>query len=100
MWTNPLHIDIFPGVRKMEAEIVRIVCGLFRGDSETCGFVSSGGTESILMAVKGYRSRAYERGITKPELSMYKSKFISTFFFAHLFKLYEKSCSCYCSCCF
>jgi len=68
MWTNPLHIDIFPGVRKMEAEIVRIVCGLFRGDSETCGFVSSGGTESILMAVKGYRSRAYERGITKPEL--------------------------------
>jgi hypothetical protein len=23
-WTNPLHADAFPGIRKMEAEIVRI----------------------------------------------------------------------------
>ena len=28
-WTNPLHPDAFPGVRKMEAEIVRICCDLF-----------------------------------------------------------------------
>lgn len=28
-WTNPLHPDAFPGVRKMEAEIVKICCDLF-----------------------------------------------------------------------
>jgi glutamate/tyrosine decarboxylase-like PLP-dependent enzyme len=28
-WTNPLHPDAFPGVRKMEAEIVRMCCDLF-----------------------------------------------------------------------
>ena len=28
-WTNPLHPDAFPGVRKMEAEIVRMCCNLF-----------------------------------------------------------------------
>ena len=28
-WTNPLHPDAFPGIRKMEAEIVRMCCDLF-----------------------------------------------------------------------
>ena len=28
-WSNPLHPDAFPGVRKMEAEIVRMCCNLF-----------------------------------------------------------------------
>ena len=28
-WTNPLHPDAFPGIRKMEAEIVRMCCNLF-----------------------------------------------------------------------
>ncbi len=27
-WTNPLHPDAFPGIRKMEAEIVRMCCDL------------------------------------------------------------------------
>ncbi|CDW55634.1 hypothetical protein TTRE_0000390701 [Trichuris trichiura] len=38
-WANPLHPDIFPGVRKMEAEIVRIVCNLFNGGPHACGTV-------------------------------------------------------------
>ncbi|MBN3295852.1 SGPL1 lyase, partial [Amia calva] len=50
-WSNPLHPDIFPGVRKMEAEVV-----------------TSGGTESILMACKAYRDLARERGIKHPEI--------------------------------
>ncbi|KAG8551898.1 hypothetical protein GDO81_004330 [Engystomops pustulosus] len=67
-WTNPLHPDVFPGVRKMEAEVVRMACNLFRGGPETCGAVTSGGTESILMACKAYRDLAYERGIKYPEI--------------------------------
>ena len=38
--TNPLHPDVFPGVCKMEAEVVRIACRLFGGDDNTCGTVS------------------------------------------------------------
>uniref|UniRef100_A0A8B9LWE4 sphinganine-1-phosphate aldolase n=1 Tax=Astyanax mexicanus TaxID=7994 RepID=A0A8B9LWE4_ASTMX len=67
-WSNPLHPDIFPGVRKMEAEVVRMACTLFNGGPESCGTVTSGGTESILMACKAYRDMAYERGIKHPEI--------------------------------
>ncbi|XP_030626392.1 sphingosine-1-phosphate lyase 1 [Chanos chanos] len=67
-WSNPLHPDLFPGVRKMEAEVVRMTCALFHGGPDSCGTVTSGGTESILMACKAYRDMAYERGITHPEI--------------------------------
>uniref|UniRef100_A0A0P4W7E3 sphinganine-1-phosphate aldolase n=1 Tax=Scylla olivacea TaxID=85551 RepID=A0A0P4W7E3_SCYOL len=68
-WTNPLHPDVFPGVRKMEAEVVRMCCSLFKGDRDTCGCMTTGGTESIVMAVKAYRDYAINvRGIKKPEI--------------------------------
>ena len=68
-WTNPLHADVFPALRKMEAEIVRMCCSLFNGHPiKSCGSVSSGGTESILLACKTYRDWAYDKGITKPEM--------------------------------
>ncbi|KAJ8014327.1 hypothetical protein DPEC_G00039090 [Dallia pectoralis] len=67
-WSNPLHPDIFPGVRKMEAEVVRMTCSLFNGGPNSCGTVTSGGTESILMACKAYRDLARERGVKHPEI--------------------------------
>ncbi|XP_060710241.1 sphingosine-1-phosphate lyase 1 isoform X1 [Hemiscyllium ocellatum] len=72
-WSNPLHPDIFPGVRKMEAEVVRMACTLFRGGPESCGTVTSGGTESILMACKAYRDLGAERGVKYPEIVAPKS---------------------------
>ena len=39
-YANPLNPDAFPGIRKMEAEVVRICCNLFHGDPDTsCGTV-------------------------------------------------------------
>lgn len=68
-YTNPLHADVFPGIRKMEAEIVRMTCSLYCGDDNTCGTVTTGGTESIVMACKAYRDYAYHvKGITKPHM--------------------------------
>ncbi|KAF0312527.1 Sphingosine-1-phosphate lyase [Amphibalanus amphitrite] len=68
-WSNPLHPDVFPGVRKMEAEIIRMCCQLFSGGPDSCGTVTSGGTESIIMAMKSCRDMAREeRGITRPEV--------------------------------
>ena len=72
--SNPLHSDLFPSATKFEAEIVSMVATL-HGKTETgnnssiCGTVSSGGTESILLAMKTYRDKAREeRGITEPEM--------------------------------
>lgn len=60
-WTNPLHIDIFGAVRKMEAEVAQMVVTMYKGPeyrSDACGAVTSGGTESIGMAMKTYRDWA------------------------------------------
>jgi glutamate/tyrosine decarboxylase-like PLP-dependent enzyme len=68
--SNPLHADVFPATTKFEAEIVAMTAELFGGGGEeVCGTVTSGGTESILLAVKTYRDWAREKkGITEPEL--------------------------------
>ena len=39
-WTNPLHGDLFPDVRKMEAEVVQMCISMFNGSSQACGTVS------------------------------------------------------------
>ncbi|MBM3126134.1 MAG: aminotransferase class V-fold PLP-dependent enzyme, partial [Chloroflexi bacterium] len=68
--SNPLHADIWPSTSKFEAEIVSMTAGMLNGqEPEVCGTLSSGGTESILLAMKTYRDRARdELGITHPEM--------------------------------
>ena len=70
--TNPLHPDVFPGVRKMESEVVSMCLHLFHGESGY-GATTSGGTASILMAMKAYREVGYARGIEFPEIVMSNS---------------------------
>lgn len=66
---NPIHPDVFPGVRKMEAEVVAMVLGLFNAPAGAAGVTTSGGTDSILMACLSARQKAYaERGVTEPEM--------------------------------
>jgi sphinganine-1-phosphate aldolase len=38
-WSNPMHADVFPDIRKMEAEVVRWVLNIYNGDQNTCGTV-------------------------------------------------------------
>lgn len=69
--SNPLHSDLFPSVTKFEAEIVAMTAGFLGAEAapSACGTVTSGGTESILLAMKTYRDRARRlRGIKKPEI--------------------------------
>eukprot|EP00163_Fabomonas_tropica_P000706 TRINITY_DN10485_c0_g1_i2.p1 TRINITY_DN10485_c0_g1~~TRINITY_DN10485_c0_g1_i2.p1 ORF type:complete len:617 (-),score=181.46 TRINITY_DN10485_c0_g1_i2:242-2092(-) len=68
IWSNPLHVAVFPGVRKMESEILAMCIDMFNGGPDACGSTTSGGTESILMAMKAYRDRGRTRGIVKPEI--------------------------------
>lgn len=68
--SNPLHADVWPSATKFEAEIVAMTADMLGGSSQDiCGTVSSGGTESIMLAMKTYRDRArQERDITRPEM--------------------------------
>lgn len=67
--SNPLHPELFQSTRQMEAEIVTMVLNLFNAPETGCGNMTSGGTESLLMAIKTYRDMAKEfKGITNPEL--------------------------------
>ncbi|MDA3896235.1 MAG: aminotransferase class V-fold PLP-dependent enzyme [Desulfobacteraceae bacterium] len=70
--SNPLHSDIWPSATKFESEIVSMTAtmlGANKTDDDICGVVSSGGTESILLAMKTYRDRALkEKKITRPEM--------------------------------
>lgn len=72
--TNPLHLDVFKSVAQFEAEVVAMTAALLgskeKGSGgQICGNMTSGGTESILLAVKS--SRDYmktKKGIAKPEM--------------------------------
>ncbi|XP_027350832.1 sphingosine-1-phosphate lyase isoform X2 [Abrus precatorius] len=72
--TNPLHLDVFQSVVRFEAEVVAMTASLLGGKEKSsggqiCGNMTSGGTESILLAVKS--SRDYMRsmkGIRRPEM--------------------------------
>ena len=68
IWSNPLHLDVFPQVRKMEAEVIQWTVKLFNGGEDACGVMTSGGTDSIIMAMRAYREWGYERGIKYPEI--------------------------------
>lgn len=66
---NPIHPDVFPGVRKMEAEVVSMVLAMFNAPPGAAGATTAGGTDSILSACLGARQRGYfEKGITEPEM--------------------------------
>jgi glutamate/tyrosine decarboxylase-like PLP-dependent enzyme len=70
--SNPLHADLWPSASKFEAEIVAMTGAMLGAGptaNQVCGTVSSGGTESILLAMKSYRDQAREeRGISEPEM--------------------------------
>lgn len=62
--------SLFPSLRKMEAEVVAMVLDLMGGDSRACGTMTSGGTESILLAIKAYRdwARVNRPKVKSPEI--------------------------------
>ena len=67
--SNMLYPDVFPGARKFEAEIVAMVLDMLHGSSANAvGLLSSGGTESILLAILAYREQGKKRGIENPEV--------------------------------
>ena len=66
---NALNTDAFPSLKRVQADVIGIVADWLEAGPEGAGFMTSGGTESLLMAVKAARERGRkERGITDPNV--------------------------------
>jgi sphinganine-1-phosphate aldolase len=65
---NMLNTDAFPSLRIMQTDVISSVAQLLGGDADTVGVFTSGGTESILTAVKGARNWGHGRGVSNPEM--------------------------------
>jgi glutamate/tyrosine decarboxylase-like PLP-dependent enzyme len=69
---NALNPMAFRSLQKMEREVVEMAASLFHATDGACGTMTSGGTESLLLAVKTARdwARVHRPWITKPEIVM------------------------------
>jgi len=76
---NTLQFDLCPSMFKMESEVISMTAKMLHADAVkavnpedgVCGTMTSGGSESIIMAMKSYRDWAREeKGITAPEIIM------------------------------
>jgi sphinganine-1-phosphate aldolase len=77
LWYNALNPDAAPSLRRMQQEVLSSVAWMLSGGPAgdgslapgLAGFLTSGGTESILMGVKAAKVRAKaERGVERPNV--------------------------------
>ena len=68
--SNPLHPDIWPSLRQMESDVIKMTASMVEGSCYTvCGSFTSGGTESIILATRAHKEyAASKKGIYKPEV--------------------------------
>lgn len=86
MSENALNTDAFPSLARMQRDVVGIVSDLVHGGAEAAGFMTTGGTESLLLAVLAARERGRtERGVTAPEMVLPTSAHASFEKAAHYF---------------
>lgn len=75
MGENALDPIAFPSLVRIERDVVRMLADLLRGDERVVGNCTSGGTESILLAVKTARdwARIHRPQIREPEMVLPRS---------------------------
>lgn len=87
-WTNALDPTAFPSVARIENDLVGAACALLGGGATTVGTLTSGGTESCLLAVLAARERWRARGGTgRPRLLLPVTAHAAFRKAAHLFDL-------------
>ncbi len=68
---NTLQFDLCPSMFKMESDIISMTAKMLNGREGVCGTMTSGGSESIIMAMKTYRDFAKaKKNIDLPEIIM------------------------------
>ncbi|NNE12315.1 MAG: aspartate aminotransferase family protein [Ilumatobacter sp.] len=85
---NALNTKAIPSLGSIQSEVVRWTADLLHGPETAAGFLTSGGTESILCAVKAARERGrVERDVTEPVMVLSDSAHAAFHKAAHLFGL-------------
>lgn len=86
---NGLNPMAFPSLKKFEAEVVAMTADLLGGNDDTAGNMTSGGTESLLMAVKTARdwARAERPSIALPEMVLPATAHPAFYKAAHYFNV-------------
>jgi sphinganine-1-phosphate aldolase len=83
---NALNVAAFPSLAEIQSEVVGACAELFHAPAGAAGFMTSGGTESILSAVKAARERGRaERDIAEPEMVVAESAHAAFHKAAHYF---------------
>lgn len=87
---NALNPTAFKSLKKFEHEVVRMSAEIFNGGDHAVGTMSSGGTESVLLAVKTYRDMAKSKRFLslrkfKPEMIVPESVHVAFNKAAHYF---------------
>jgi len=86
---NALSPAAFPSLGRFERDVVRIMAGLLGGNAQACGTMTSGGTESILLAVKAHRDwfRKRKPKVRRPQIVIPVSAHPAFYKAAHYFDL-------------
>lgn len=66
---NALYINMYPSLGALERDVIASLVELLRGGADTVGNITSGGTESILLAVKTARDWAR---VERPDVAVPK----------------------------
>lgn len=74
LFSNPLHPDIYPDLIKMESEVIKMVGKLFYMPKKGGGNITTGGTESTILALKAYK-KMYK---SKSWLNLFKPEVLCT----------------------
>jgi sphinganine-1-phosphate aldolase len=84
---NGLNPMAFQSLKRMESDVVRMTASMLNGGPEAVGTMTSGGTESILLAVKAARDRARKRRpwIRSPEMVLPETAHVAFEKAAHYF---------------
>jgi glutamate/tyrosine decarboxylase-like PLP-dependent enzyme len=83
---NALNTQAFPSLGQIQSEVVGWTAALLHAPAGAAGFLTSGGTESILCAVLAARERGHkERGIVAPEMVLAESAHAAFHKAAHVF---------------
>jgi glutamate/tyrosine decarboxylase-like PLP-dependent enzyme len=86
---NGLDPLTYPSLLRLETELVEMIAGLLHGDADVAGNFTSGGTESLLLAVKTARDMAKEvkPHIKQPEMILPLTAHASFYKAAHYFDI-------------
>jgi glutamate/tyrosine decarboxylase-like PLP-dependent enzyme len=77
---NGLNPTAFKSLKRFETEVISATADILNGSKDVCGVVTSGGTESCLMAVKTYRDLAADkRGVKYPEMIIPETAHVAWF---------------------